>query len=425
MKERKTGRFLPSLICILLVCVITGLATFMTTYLVMKQDSRRSQAEIAGSYQEALERLEAQAGKDETLSYMQSVVSAYFYGEAGQWSAEGSLDQVYRSYIASLNDPYAAYYSPEEYAEEIADRQGNKAGIGVQVSYDSENSEILIQLVIPGSPAQKAGLLSGDRIVAVDGKRLSDVGYTETVNAISGEIGTDVTITVLREDRELALPVTRDTYVNVSVFGSLCSDGKTGLIRITGFDGATPDQFREAVDDLLEQGAEWLIFDMRNNGGGSLSSVLSVLSYLIEKDQVLIRIYDKEGNATTESSDDEHTVDCPMAVLTNGGTASAAELFTACLRELKDARLVGTTTYGKGCMQSYFKLPNGGGMKLTHKMYNPPSDVSYHGIGIVPDVTAEQDPGYAGILPSMLTEEQDLQLQAALAALQPALAAFG
>lgn len=416
MKKRIIGKILPRLAIVLAICMVVSLATYMTTYLSMKKEADRKEAELVSGYQDRINQLEAALVNDETLAYMQAVVDAYFYGQPGEWSEEGVLDMLYRSYIASLNDPYAAYYSPEEYAAELSDRQGNKVGIGIQVIYDSENMIINIISVIPGSPAESAGILPGDRIVAVDGIRLSQAGYVGTVNAIAGEIGTDVVITVLREDREMEITVTRNTYVNVSVFGSMCSDSKTGLIRITGFDGATPDQFKAAVDGLFEEGAERLIFDVRDNGGGSLSSVLSVLSYLIEKDQVLIRTYDKDGNFTTDCSDDEHTVDCPMVVLTNGNTASAAELFTSCLRELKGATLVGTTTFGKGCMQSYFNLPNGGGMKLTYKMYNPPSDVSYHGIGIIPDVTVEPDPAYVGRSPSLLTEEQDLQLQKGIAA---------
>lgn len=418
MKIRKPA--LRHIVIPALLCLLTALTVFMTTFLSMKQDLALEKAALAKEYQAKMDEQSRLVGKDETLSYMQSLVESGFYGQPGEWNASGSMDALYRSYVQSLNDPYAAYYSPEEYQAQISDTNGERTGIGVQVrnaESDSGTPGMDVLLTVPGSPAEKAGLLAGDRIVAVDGRRVADLGYDAAIVAIAGEVGTDVRITVLRDGKETDFTVTRDRFENVSVYGSLCSDGITGLIKITGFDGATPGQFRSAVDSLLESGAKRLIFDVRENGGGSLSSVLSVLSYLVEQDQVLIRIHDRDGNETTRVSDSDHTVDCPMAVLTNGHTASAAELFTACLRELKGAVLIGTKTYGKGCMQSVYNLPNGGGLKFTNKMYNPPSNVSYHGVGITPDREVQPDPDYADVAPLFLTEEQDHQLRAAIAAL--------
>lgn len=410
MKLSKFSRVLLSALTVFAACAVT----FMTTYTVMNVRGKREVAKAVESCQEALKNNADPLSGDETLAYMQAVVDSYYYGTPGEWTGEDGLDQVYRSYIASLGDDYAAYYSPEEYAAYREEAAGNKVGIGVQVRYDMEAKNLQVLLTVPDSPAEAAGVLPEDRILAVNGKRLSEVGFDAAVSEISGEIGTQVILTILRDGNELEIPVTRDRFTNVSVYFSVCSDGKTGLIRILNFDGATPDQFKAAVDGLISQGVTALVFDVRNNGGGSLDSVLSVLSYLIEKDQVLIHILDKDGGDDSRVSDDEHTVDLPMAVLTNGNTASAAELFTSCLRELKNATLVGEKTFGKGCMQSFFNLPNGGGMKLTFRMYNPPSNVSYHGIGISPDVAVELEDDSLPIL--LMTEEQDNQLTAAIAA---------
>lgn len=412
MKLSKFSRVLLSAVTVFAACAIT----FMTTYTVMNVNGKRDVARAVESCQAALQNNPDLLSGDETLAYMQAVVDSYYYGTPGEWTAEDGLDQVYRSYIASLGDDYAVYYSPEEYAAYVEEAAGNKVGIGVQVRFDTEAMNLQVLLTIPDSPAEAAGICPEDRILAVNGKRIADVGYDKMVAEIAGEIGTQVVLTVLRGNEELEITVIRDQFTNVSVYSSVCSDGKTGLIRILNFDGATPGQFKSAVDDLLSQGVTALVFDMRNNGGGSLDSVLSVLSYLIEKDQVLIHILDKDGGDETRVSSDEHTVDLPMAVLTNEYTASAAELFTSCLRELKGATLVGETTFGKGCMQSFFNLPNGGGMKLTFRMYNPPSNVSYHGIGILPDIEVAFDELTTPIL--LLTEEQDTQLTAAIAACQ-------
>lgn len=290
-------------------------------------------------------------------------------------------------------------------------------GIGVQVTYDVESESIEILVVMPDSPAEQLGLLPGDRITAVNGVRVAESGYDAAANAIKGEAGTEVSLTILRDGREEEMKALRAHVTALTVTASMLSDQKTGVIRITEFNATTPAQFNAAVDQLLASGAERLVYDLRGNPGGQLDSVLSVLDRLLPKDSLLIRITDAAGNEETRCATDEQRLDLPMAVLINSSTASAAELFTSCLRDYELITVVGEKSYGKGCMQYIYSLPNGGAVSLTTRMYSPPYSDNYDGEGIVPDVEIALSEEAAQINLWKLTEENDDQLRAALAEL--------
>jgi carboxyl-terminal processing protease len=384
----------------------------MTTYVTLKVQGKKEVGEAVDAFQTSSD-LTYWLDND-TLSYLQEIVDSYYLGDAGEWDMEAALDDLYRSYVASLGDEYGVYYSPEEYQAMLEDLAGNYVGIGVQVVYDVETSSILVVSVLSDSAAEAAGIEAGDRIIAVGDTSVSELGLSGAVSLIQGEEGTPVTITIQRDEESSTLTLVRKSGISQSVYGSLCGDQATGLIRITEFDSTTPDQFNTVVENLLSQGASQFIFDLRNNPGGELSSVLSVLSRILPEETVLVRIVDADGNEEVRYSDSSETIDCPMAILINGNTASAAELFTSCLRDYQKATVVGTTSYGKGCMQTILKLPNGGAIKLTFRMYNPPISDNFHGIGITPDIVEDPNEAVETTSLFLLDEASDNQLQAAL-----------
>ncbi len=392
------------------IVALVILLTYMTTYINMTVDSRKEQNEAYG---------EVNLTEDPTYALVKKLFELNYIGELPEYDETMSLDAMIYAYIAASGDRYARYMNPEAYQEYMSSVQGDLVGIGVQVIYDVEGNSIEIVLVMPDSPAEKMGLLSGDRIVGVDDLRIEDVGYEVLVDAIKGEVGSKVQLTILRDGEEMKVSGERAHVNSVTVTYQMLSDGHTGLIRISEFISTTPEQFKEAVDSLMAAGADRLIYDMRNNPGGQLDSVLSVLSYLLPKDSLLIRVNDAQGNEQTYSDTEEtdHTVNCPMAVLINGNTASAAELFTSCLRDYDKVTIVGELSYGKGCMQYIYALPNGGALSLTTRMYSPPSGVNYDGIGIKPDVPVSLSDEAAKLNPLKLTEENDDQLKAAIHAL--------
>lgn len=388
--------------------VMSVLITFMTTYITMKVQANldKNNAYLQSTYEE-----------DPTFTYVKQLFEQNYIGELPEFDSSGATDALIREYIAATGDRWANYMNAEEYKEYAESMQGNLVGIGVQVTYDVEGESIEILMVMPNSPAEKIGLQSGDRITAVNGARVMEIGYEAAADAIKGEAGTEVKLTILRDGKEEVKTAVRDHVTALTVTYQMLSDKKTGFVRILEFNATTPDQFKEAVNTLLEQGAERFVFDLRNNPGGQLDSVLSVLDRIMPADQVLIRVHDAAENETTYSSSDAEMLDCPMTILINGSTASAAELFTSCLRDYKKATIVGEKSFGKGCMQYMYPLPNGGAVSITARMYSPPLGENYDGKGIKPDVPASLSEEAQKINYYKLTEENDDQLKAALAVL--------
>lgn len=397
-----------SLFWMLPVVLLSVLITFMTTYVVMKVQAHldKNNAYLQSTYTD-----------DPTFAYVKQLFEQNYIGDVPEFDSSGAIDSLIREYLAASGDRWANYMNAEEYKAYADSMQGNLVGIGVQVTYDTEGESIEILLVMPDSPAEKIDIQIGDRIVGVNGKRVADIGYNAVVDAIKGEAGTEVKLTILRDGKEIELTTVRGQVTSLSVIYELLSDKKTGFIRILEFNGVTAEQFNKAVDDLLKKGAKQFVFDLRNNPGGQLDSVLSVLDRILPKDLVLIRVHDAAKNEETHSSKDDAVLDCPMAILINGSTASAAELFTSCLRDYEKATIVGEKSFGKGCMQFLYTLPNGGAVSFTTRLYSPPLGENYDGKGIAPHVEASLSEEALKINFYKLNETNDDQLKAALAVL--------
>lgn len=349
------------------------------------------------------------------------------------------LDQMLKAYVAATGDRYAAYYTAEEFAAVLADNRAEAVGIGIMVIEQSDC--LLVIFVQPDSPAEAAGVLAGDRITAI-GTGDAEVtvlanGYDAALSALTGKAGTVAEFTVQRGFDTLPFAVTRAAIVTHSVTGWVsATDAKVGVVRIMQFDTATPVQFKQTMGRLIEAGCERFVFDVRNNPGGDLNSIVAVLSYFLNKGDLVVTTKQTDGTETAfyaqavvysdsyaPCSVSESEIGMyrgyPMAVLTNKGTASAAELFTAVLGDYQLAEIVGETTYGKGVYQSIISLePWGytGGLRLTVGHYDPPIRENYDGEGIDPTVPAALPEALAGKHIYLLTEAEDTQLQAAIAA---------
>ena len=314
-------------------------------------------------------------------------------------------DAIIDSYVFSLGDKYSVYRTKDEYKDYSSGMSGKYTGIGVVVT-KSEDGLILINSVNEGGSAYEAGLKSGDLIVSVDGVPVGERGYEDSINAISGEEGTSVTLGIDRSGESLTFTLTRRKLIENSVTYSL-EDG-IGYIKISSFKSNTDEQFIEAVDYMEKNGARGVIYDLRNNTGGYLSSVINALDYVAPKGTTLASF--SNGYDDAEVSRSSHTYLVPTVVICNEMTASAGELFTAGIRDLSemgylDATLVGTKTFGKGIMQSTYTLSDGSTITMTVAYYMPPSGKNYHDVGIKPNVTVER------------STEGDAQLDAARAAL--------
>lgn len=393
-----------SLAAAIFLALFLCVATFLSTYTIM------------------MVRIDAAVNEQKAMSAKYSKLDSLFsyieekyvreYDESALW------DSIYNGLFDALGDPYTDYMTAEEFEAYKADRSGSYVGIGVHVVYDAVNEGIAIYRVTPNSPAEQAGLQAGDLITAVEDIVVSLQTYSDALNLVPGEEGSAVTLTIQRGDETLEKHITRAKVATQNVLYERIN-GSVAYITILSFSESTvTEQFQKALSQAQTDGCKAYLFDVRNNPGGSLDVICNVLDLLLPEG-VTVRIVAPDGTETTKNSDAEHFLDAPMAVLCNGSTASAAELFTADLRDYGLAKIVGETTFGKGTMQTISPLSDGSAVKLTSSFYNPMSGVSYDGVGIHPDVevilTAEQKSRFY-----LLSHEEDPQLQAALRLLSEA-----
>ncbi len=333
------------------------------------------------------------------------------------------------AYLHVMGDKYAYYYDAEAYKDYQQDVEGEYAGIGVSVTM-TEDRYIEVLNVFSESPADKVGILPGDILIEVNGEDIVELGYYKTIDMVRGEIGTSVNLTVDRDGERLSFDVVRDKVTEITVEYEMKDDG-VGYIRITSFDSKTYSQFVDAYTSLEEQGAKGLIFDVRNNPGGTLDSVVAILEYILPDGPIVHMEYKNPANNYTISSVKDcspffhlynsyyknHEINLPMVVLTNGNTASAGELFTSSLNDYDAATVVGVKTYGKGVGQRGFSLtdengePDGSVVTITYFYYAPPYSENYDGVGIEPDILAELPLDAQNKNIYKLTEEEDTQLK--------------
>ena len=341
------------------------------------------------------------------LSELDRIIRANYINDIDEDALNEALAD---GYVIGSGDKYGRYFTPEEYEAYMIDLEGRIVGIGVMAEMDP-SGYILIREVYEESPAAIVGLQPGDLIIKVDDLDVNAETYEQASQAIRGEEGSKVNITYRRESEDTTIEVTR-RKVDVPTVFSRMIEGNVGYVQAKEFNDSTSTQFSNQVDVLIGQGAQALIFDMRNNGGGTLTSVTKMLDKLLPEGDIVSAVY-KDGTVDILAKSDENEINLPMVVLTNNRTASAAELFTQALRDYNKAKSVGTTTYGKGTMQAVKKLNDGSAINVTVARYLPPSGISYDGEGIKPDYEVELTADMEANLEN-LDEMTDPQLRKAL-----------
>lgn len=346
---------------------------------------------------------------EDKITEIETLVQKYYLNEIDTEQVENYL---YKGMIAGLDDAYAAYYTKEEYQSMMDSTNGSYYGIGVEMSQNMTTGIITITRVFEGSPAEEAGLLPGDVIYKVQDTEVTGEDLTKVVSMVKGAEGTTVPISVAREGESdyLTFDVERRT-IEISTVEHRMLDGNIGYISIASFDDVTVNQFLTALEDLENQGETALIIDLRNNGGGLVSSAGSILDRLLPEG-LIVYTEDKYGNREELKSDAENYFDKPLAVLVNGNSASASEIFAGAIKDYGIGTLVGTQTFGKGIVQKVYPLSDGTAVKLTVSKYYTPKGNNIHGIGISPDVEVELDADVANAI--TIPEEKDNQLQKAV-----------
>ena len=342
--------------------------------------------------------------KLQTILY---IIKNYYYQDVDDQTL---IDGVYAGIVESLDDPYSAYYTAEEYEDLMDTLTGNYAGIGALLQKNAETGEVAITKVYEDTPAEQAGLQEGDIIVSADGNIATEEDLDVFVQHIRGEEGTDVELVINREGEEMTVTCTRASISTPTVEHQML-DNNVGYIQVSQFTDGTYDDFVAAYEDLEAQGMTSVIFDMRNNGGGLLDSVVDILDYLLPEGTVVYTM-DKAGNREDYTSDAANYKSIPMTVLVNGNTASAAEIFTGAIRDFEYGTIIGTQTFGKGIVQSTIPLTDGSAVKLTTQTYYTPSGECIHGTGITPDEVIEYE--FMGGEDDQYSVDLDNQIQKAL-----------
>lgn len=296
---------------------------------------------------------------------------------------DGAIDGM----VKSLNDPHSNYLSPKMYQSLMEQTHGSFAGIGVVMGMDS-NKNIHIVGVLENSPGLKAGLEVGDQIIAVDGTSVTEMAFDEVAAHVRGEPGTNVVITITRNGAQQDFIITRDN-IKLSTVGHKMLENNIGYIQIISFSEDTAQEFMEAYTDLQNQGMKGLILDLRNNPGGLLTSCVDIAKNLVPKGDI-VSIVDKEGNKEVYTSDLEQ-VKYPMAVLINNNSASASEILSGAIQDTQSGTIIGTTSYGKGSVQTILPMMDNDAVKLTIAKYYTPSGRSIDGVGITPDIEIPLD----------------------------------
>lgn len=387
MDKNKVKGFVTGVLCTALV----GAGIFGGRYVLSNKDHAVNQESVQ---------------KAKTI---ESLIDKYYLDQIDNDELESYL---YKGLMAGLGDPYSTYYTAEEYKELTEDTEGVYRGIGVTMQKDVSTGAVTVVKCFEGAPGAEAGLQPQDQLVKVNGEDITDKELSEVVKMIKTSESDTVTLTILREGESdyREVEVTLDTVEAPMVEHEMLDD-KIGYITINQFAETTASQYETALEDLNNQGMERLIVDVRDNPGGLLTSVCDVLDSMLPE-ELLVYTEDKNGKKSEYNATGTDQFDKPMVILVNGNSASAAEIFSGALQDYKVAKLVGTTTFGKGIVQQIFNLSDGSAVKMTISKYYTPSGRCIHGTGLEPDI--EMD------LPDELKNQvsidksEDTQLQKAI-----------
>lgn len=340
---------------------------------------------------------------------LEGLIDKFYLKDVDQ---QALADGIYKGVMNSLGDPYSTYYTEKEYTALMESSSGIYCGIGATVSEDVTTGIITVVKPFVTGPAYEAGLLPGDIIYKVNGEEVTGKDLTEVVSKIKGEEGTKALLTIVREGEAepLEFSIARRT-IEVPTIEYEMLDNKIGYIAISEFDEVTAQQFRDALSDLESKGQKGLIVDIRNNPGGLLDTVVDMLDRMLPKG-LIVYTEDKYGEREEKTSTGKEEFSKPTAVLINGNSASASEIFAGAMQDYKKATIVGTTSFGKGIVQSIIPLQDGTAIKVTVSKYFTPKGQDIHGKGITPDV--EIDLNKELKTKAVIDKNEDNQLQKAI-----------
>lgn len=374
--------FAGGLIAGIVLTLFLGCGYFAGTQLYRAFQAQKGAVSASGDSQDGAVSV-ANPATMQKMGVLEEMIGEYYLEDAG----ESELEQgVYKGMIEALGDPYSTYYSQEELEDLQNKTQGIYYGIGARVGIDADTQLPRIASVIEGTPAQEAGLMSGDLLYKVDDTLVQGMDLNSAVALVKGDEGTTVHLTVIREGETdyLEFDVERRKLENETVTYEMLEDG-AGYIQIQEFDDVTVDQFEEALEACRQEGMRGLILDLRGNPGGNLTTVCEIARMMLPEG-LIVYTEDKNGQREEYTCDGKSQLDVPLVVLVDANSASASEILAGAVKDYGIGTLVGTTTFGKGIVQRIMKLSDGSAVKLTVSKYYTPKGNNIHEIGISPDV---------------------------------------
>lgn len=388
----KQKQFFKNLVTI----VITAVVTFSVTMLWVYGGTKNQEVTSILSNAFASDKLLTK------LNIIDKKIQTEYIGDTVE--EDTLLEGAVKGYVAALGDSYTEYIPPTEMKSYYTDTVGEFVGIGVEITKDTKENEIVVYDTIPNSPAEAAGIQSGDIIIAVDGVSYNGDDYDTITDSIKGKIGTKVTITVKRinannQEETKEFEVQREN-INMIRVTSQMLDKYIGYIYISSFDGTkVAEQFEEEYEKLLTQGMQSLIVDVRTNGGGIVDEATDIADLFIEKGNHILIAKNKSGAETTIDSKRDKKITMKTILLVNEFSASASEILAGSVKDLaSNVTVVGKTTYGKGLIQTLYELSDGSGLKITTEQYYTPNRNEINKVGIKPDIEVEDDEIFSGAI---------------------------
>lgn len=395
MNKHKLKSLYKSIMLIIVVAIITFVLT--SAFLYNKLGTSKY-INLSGINSELVKK----------VATLKTIFDSKYIGEVNE---QELIDSAIKGYAEGLGDEYTEYFTKEEMESFKAETKGNYLGIGIYMYKNVTDNTVVVLYPIEDSPAEKAGILSGDIIKKVDGIEYSGENFDEIASKIKGKEGTKVNLEIERNGNTLNFEIERKN-IDLYPIKSEILENNIGYIKITSFDSDCAKEFKQIFNELNKNKINSLIIDLRNNGGGIVEEALDIADYVLEKDKVMLITKDKAGNEEIEKSSKKPIITVPIVILTNKNTASASEILAAALKENNKATIVGEKTYGKGVIQELITLSDGSGVKVTIQEYYTPNGNKINGVGITPDKEVSLPKTVTSIY--NIEKDDDTQLKAAI-----------
>ena len=392
---------------IIMLVLLTTFITFMVTSLTLYTHFTRNPAYtvLTGESKE-----NGTSGLEKYLSKVKKIIDEeYLWKE--DINEDLLKDGAVEGYVKALGDEYTEYIPESEMEDFKEDINGSYTGIGIYMVVDKDTNKIIVYYPISDSPAEKAGIKSGDIIVSVDGVEYGYEDFSKIADYIKGKEGTKVKLGIERDGKKLDFEIER-AKIEINLVTSKMIEENIGYVKLSSFDENAAKNFKEKVDKLVENGAKSLIIDLRNNGGGIVDSSTDIVDFFLEKGKTIITIKDNKQKEEKTVAKQNQTYSMPVVILVNENTASASEILTGALQENNRAKVIGTKTYGKGVIQTVIPLSDGSGLKITTGEYFTPKGTEINKKGITPDIEVKLPETVKSVY--AVIEKDDTQLKKAI-----------